>query len=131
MSRGLGRVQREILALTKVQPGPWTVEELCRLVYKFQPGLNLPTKRAQRVAVGRALKSMVLPGKWRVGRIWPDCRTFLYDASRENDVGVTVTTTEVEVEAIPDWSDGWIEVTFDDMPETEIILTGLLPDGEV
>jgi hypothetical protein len=75
MSRGPGVVQRKILALTKAQPGPWTVEEVRALVY---PG-DLEPSRSQTNAVSRALK-MPLPGKWKVGYVEGDRRRWLYDA---------------------------------------------------
>jgi hypothetical protein len=133
MSRGLGRVQRGILALTKAQTGPWTVEELCRLVYPA--GGNPPPSRSQLVAVSRALKSVRVP-KWKVGRVGWDRRTWLYRdlASVERRIWAMetfVVTAPEEVDAPPPSSDdGWVTLTFDDMPETEIILTGL-PDEEV
>jgi hypothetical protein len=67
MSRGLGRVQREILALiAQAKPsGGWQIEELCQRIY----GGPEPT-RAQKNAVVRALKRMPLPGSWRTARVW-------------------------------------------------------------
>jgi hypothetical protein len=67
MSRGPGHVQRMIADLIEANPdGGWSTSELCRLVYASCK----PTK-AQRVAVGRAIRRMTLPGTWdmrRVGR---------------------------------------------------------------
>jgi hypothetical protein len=61
-SKGLGRIQRVILALIEAEPeGAWPYEELCRLVY---PGVIIPT-RSQLSAIGRALKP--LPGTWGPG----------------------------------------------------------------
>ena len=66
MSRGLGRVQREVLAiLDEDEDGAWTVGDLCRRVY---PGINRPEK-SHRVAVARALRKMRLPGGWLVRRL--------------------------------------------------------------
>ena len=81
MSRGPGRVQRTIFALIAAEPeGMWNVKELCCLIY---PGCAAPTK-SQKVSVAQALRHMRLPGTWRFGQIWPDCRVWLYD---ERDLG--------------------------------------------
>jgi hypothetical protein len=59
---GLGHIQRTILELIAANPdGAWTIRDLCRHVY----GPGYATK-AQRVAVGRALLHMKLPGTWAV-----------------------------------------------------------------
>jgi hypothetical protein len=136
MSRGLGRTQRAILALIAAEPGPWTVEELCRLVYKSQPGWNLP--RAQVVSVARALKTMRLPGKWKFGRVGWERRQWLYDGGNLASVQRRLSRMETfevplhEAEALSD-SSGWVTLTFDHVSDlsTEIVLTGFLSDGEV
>src|SRR5262245_13616957 len=57
MSRGYGAVQRKVLALIEAQPdGALTTGELCRFVYP-----TYHVSKAQRVAVGRALRRMKLP----------------------------------------------------------------------
>ena len=76
MSKGPGQVQRAISALIAAEPdGAWSFEQLCRLIYP--PGW-LPN-RAQKSAVGRALKRMSLPGTWRVGSHFGDRRWWLHD----------------------------------------------------
>jgi hypothetical protein len=66
MSKGPGRAQRAILALIAGNPdGAWTTDELCREVYA---GINRVEKK-HRVAVLRALRTMTLPGMWRVRRL--------------------------------------------------------------
>jgi hypothetical protein len=78
MCRGLGRVQRKILALiARAKPDDgWSIEELCRQIF----GGSTPT-RAQLGSVARALK-MKLPGTWKVGRKWGrNHRWWLYDRS--------------------------------------------------
>jgi hypothetical protein len=128
MSKGPGRIQRAILALINAKPDEaFTVEDLCRRIY---PGGVKPT-RAQLGAVTRAL-TMPLPGKWTFGKIWPDCRWWLFDASRAPEVRVLLTELPdawTEVEVLQDWSDVWTELTFEPLPVTEIILTDL-PDGD-
>jgi hypothetical protein len=63
MSKGLGRVQRTILALIKADPhGAWTIEDLALAIY---PGLNQVDKK-HRVAILYALRKMKLPGTWAV-----------------------------------------------------------------
>jgi hypothetical protein len=68
MSRGLGHVQRTILAMIEADPhGAWTVEEICRRAY---PGAKV--EKRHRVAVLRAFKrSGILPGAWTVKHLWP------------------------------------------------------------
>jgi hypothetical protein len=102
MCRGFGRTQQAILALIAAEPGPWTVEELVGAIY---PGDGAPT-RSQLNSLTRALKSMTLPGKWTFGRIWPDCRMFLYDARRRNDVGVRLAVIEEPMRAFEVEIDG-------------------------
>lgn len=76
MSRGLGRVQRAILAMIEVEPhGAWTVDEICRRVYPTDR-----VKKKQCVAVLRAVKRMKLPGAWTIRRLWYGRQTCcLYD----------------------------------------------------
>jgi hypothetical protein len=60
MSRGLGHVQRTILALIEADPhGAWTVEDICRRAYP-----DGPVEKKHRVAALRALDKMKLPGTW-------------------------------------------------------------------
>jgi hypothetical protein len=91
MCRGFGRTQRQILALIKARPDEaWPVDDLCRAVYQT----DLKPTRAQINSLTRALK-MPLPGWWTFGKIWPDCRWFLYDASRRNKVSVLLAVTDL------------------------------------
>ena len=69
MSRGHGHVQRKILELIASEPnGAWSFEELCRLVYERH------AIKARRVAIGRAIPRLKLPGTWAVeddrGKCW-------------------------------------------------------------
>jgi hypothetical protein len=60
MSKGHGRVQRKILDLIAAEPnGAWSITDICHRVYGR-------ADKAQRVAVGRALRHMPLPGTWTV-----------------------------------------------------------------
>src|SRR5262245_12662335 len=57
MSRGFGRIQREIAALLESEPwGAWTTTELCQRIYRIQ---NI--EKRHRVAVTRALRGQVYP----------------------------------------------------------------------
>src|SRR5262245_46150314 len=57
MSRGFGRIQREITALLESEPwGAWTTTELCQRIYRIQ---NI--EKRHRVAVTRALRGQVYP----------------------------------------------------------------------
>jgi hypothetical protein len=61
MSKGLGHVQRTILAMIEADPhGAWTVEEICRRVYPDASDVE----KKHRVAAIRALQRMKLPGTW-------------------------------------------------------------------
>jgi hypothetical protein len=76
MSKGPGRVQRSILALIKEHPGEaFTVEDVSRAIYQT----NLKPTRAQLVAVDRALKSVKLPSRWKVGYIQGHRRPWLFN----------------------------------------------------
>ena len=65
MSRGFGRVQREIVALFEVDPdGAWTTTELCKRIYPVQE-----VEKRHRVAVARALRGKIFPTPgWSVAR---------------------------------------------------------------
>lgn len=70
-----GRIQRAILAAIAAHPAEaFTVLDLCRLAYPDCPGLT----RAQLVAVDRALTSVMLPKKWKVGYVAGQRRRWLY-----------------------------------------------------
>ena len=107
MSKGPGRIQRELLALMATEAGPRSIEQLCGLLY---PGYLKPT-RAQLGTVHRALERMALPGTWTTGRIRPDRRQWLYDASRTR------------------WTDLSVHLTVADLSDTstEIMLSGAPP----
>lgn len=61
MSRGLGHVQRKLCDLMESAPeGAWSRTELCRIVYPDSPSVT----RAQRTAVGRALRAMLTNSQW-------------------------------------------------------------------
>jgi hypothetical protein len=80
MSKGPGKVQREIAALIEAEPyGAWPYEELAALVYGGS-GFTL----AQKSAIGRALKAMRLPGTWTVmqASFCNDRRFWLFDPCR-------------------------------------------------
>jgi hypothetical protein len=80
MSRGPGRIQREVARLiAQAKPSDaWTFEEIGASVY----GTDAPT-RWQIGSVDRAIKRMHLPGTWRTGRAWGrDRRWWLYDPRR-------------------------------------------------
>jgi hypothetical protein len=86
MSKGLGRVQRTILALIEAEPnGAWSFEELCGLIYPTSEWVRpkgagrVRRPKAQLVAVGRALARMTLPGTWTTGGSSGDRRSWLYD----------------------------------------------------
>jgi hypothetical protein len=75
MGKGPGRRQRTIAALIEANPdGAWAYEDLCAVIYG-----KLPFTRAQKSGVGRALKSMRLPGTWTTGRFSGDRRWWLHD----------------------------------------------------
>ena len=87
MSKGPGKVQREIAALIEAEPdGAWSYEELARLIYgqDGRPLLFGSRLRARKVAVGRALSTMQLPGTWVVVQavFFHDRRFWLYDPCR-------------------------------------------------
>ena len=69
MSKGLGHIQRSILALIESDPdhgdGAWTLGQICERVYC---GINRVDKK-HRVAVARALRKMTLPEYWAVQRM--------------------------------------------------------------
>ena len=66
MSTGPGYVERIILALIDANPdGAWTTADLCRQVY---PDVHTVTK-TQRFTALRSLRSMMLPGTWRLKRL--------------------------------------------------------------
>jgi hypothetical protein len=64
VSRGLGHVQRGILALIESNPdSAWSMPELCRHLYPaFYPAAVI--EKRHRVAVGRAIRNMELPPLW-------------------------------------------------------------------
>ncbi len=67
MSRGLGHIQRSILAVLETDiDGAWTVSQICERVY---PGIDRIEKK-HRVAVARAIRKMVLPGTWRTRMVY-------------------------------------------------------------
>jgi hypothetical protein len=80
MSKGPGKTQRALAALIEANPGgAWPFEDLAERIY----GTALFT-RAQKSAIGRALKTMRLPGTWA---IWQasfnnDRRFWLFDPCR-------------------------------------------------
>jgi hypothetical protein len=149
MCRGLGKVQRSILALIEAQPDEaWPVRDVAEQIY---PGCAKPT-RPQIDAVARALKTMPPPGKWKVGYVQGDRRRWLYD-----DVEAVARRVwrleEIEVEVKPvargelvqAMNGAWLELheldelepvvltefVLEDLPEmTEIVLTGLPDDDE-
>ncbi len=62
MSRGPGPVQRAILALIEGdQDGAWPLGEVCQHVYG-----GAFVEKKHRVAVARALRTMLLPEPWQV-----------------------------------------------------------------
>ncbi len=62
MSRGPGPVQQAILALiASDQDGAWPLGEVCQRVYG-----GAFVEKKHRVAVARALRTMVLPEPWQV-----------------------------------------------------------------
>jgi hypothetical protein len=66
MSRGLGHVQRTILAMIEAEPhGALTVEEICPRIYPTEA-----VEKKHRVAVLRAVRRMKLPGTWKVRHAW-------------------------------------------------------------
>jgi hypothetical protein len=72
MSRGYGAIQRKVLALIEAKPDhAWTTADLCRNVY---PGWSVT--KAQRVALGRALRRMKLPGTWKFSSSWGQSRDY-------------------------------------------------------
>jgi hypothetical protein len=77
MSRGPGRVQREVAILIAANAdGAWTTADLCQDIY----GVKTAEKK-HRVAVIRALERMELPPLWKVWRIGrPGCELGLYNA---------------------------------------------------
>jgi hypothetical protein len=77
MSRGPGRVQREVAILIAANAdGAWTTADLCQHIY----GVKTAEKK-HRVAVIRALERMELPPLWKVWRIGrPGCELGLYNA---------------------------------------------------
>jgi hypothetical protein len=78
MSKGPGKVQREIAALIEADPdGAWAYEELGRLTYGW-------AGRPQKSAFGHALKTMRLPGTWTVmqASFRNDRRFWLFDPCR-------------------------------------------------
>jgi hypothetical protein len=77
MSRGFGHVQRAILGLIEANAhDAWTIERLCEAIDPTTPWR--PTK-ARRVAVGRALRRMTLPGTRTVTSPWGDRKFWLCD----------------------------------------------------
>jgi hypothetical protein len=67
MSRGLGHIQRSILAALETDiDGAWTVSQICERVY---PGIDRIEKK-HRVAVARAIRKMVLPGTWHTRMVY-------------------------------------------------------------
>jgi hypothetical protein len=60
MSRGLGRIQRAILALIDTDvDGARITADICQHVYGA-------VEKRHRVAVGRAMRTITLPGLWKV-----------------------------------------------------------------
>ena len=87
MSKGPGWRQRTIAALIEANPdGAWAYEHLCALIYGKR-GFT----RSQKSGVGRALKTMRLPGTWTIGSFGGDRRWWLYDpcnlASTRKSIG--------------------------------------------
>jgi hypothetical protein len=81
MSKGPGKVQREIAALIEANPdGAWPYEQLGSLIYGWNGGRLF----SQKTAVGRALKTMRLPGTWTVMQavFVNDRRFWLFDPCR-------------------------------------------------
>jgi hypothetical protein len=73
MSRGHGYVQRKVLELIAANPnGAWTIADLCWIIYRR-------ITKAHRVAVGRALRRMTLPGTWAIKQYWGDRKHWLCD----------------------------------------------------
>jgi hypothetical protein len=75
MSRGLGHIQRAVLDLIASDAdGAWSIGEICQRVYGA-------VEKKHRVAVGRALRRMELPGTWSVRRRWKSgAEVIIYDA---------------------------------------------------
>ena len=87
MGKRPGKVQREIADLIEAEPdGAWSYEELARLIYgqDDRPVLFGSRLRARKVAVGRVLSTMQLPGTWVVVQavFFHDRRFWLYDPCR-------------------------------------------------
>ena len=75
MSKGPGKLQRAITALIEANPdGAWAYEDLARAIYG-----RAGRYRAQKSAIGRAFKTMRLPGTWKVDRFGGDRRWWLCD----------------------------------------------------
>jgi hypothetical protein len=62
MSKGLGKVQRAILALCENEGGAWSTASLCDHVYHTP--IEQWNRRAEKSAIGRAISRMKLPGTW-------------------------------------------------------------------
>jgi hypothetical protein len=62
VSKGLGKVQREIINLCVNVGYAWALEELCYLIYPDDD--DDPFTRAEKVAISRAIRRMTLPGTW-------------------------------------------------------------------
>jgi hypothetical protein len=75
MSKGLGKVQRAILTFCEREGEAWPLDLLCVEIYRDGDTFT----RAQKSAVGRAIKRMKLPGAWTFERIRGDGRWWLYD----------------------------------------------------
>jgi len=66
MSKGLENVQWKILEMIASDPhGAWNLPEICAFVYNTSAA---NVEKRQRVAVLRAIKTMTLPGSWKLGR---------------------------------------------------------------
>jgi hypothetical protein len=66
MSRGPGKLQRTITRLIENEPdGAWSIGDLAWIVYGEEP------EKKHRVALLRMLKTVTLPGTWR---LWFDTK---------------------------------------------------------
>jgi hypothetical protein len=96
MSRGPGRVQREVAVLIAANAdGAWTTADLCQHIY----GVKTAEKK-HRVAVIRALECMELPPLWKV---WNRARRRAPDHSQPSKPRTRPSATPPS----PFWGDGF------------------------
>jgi hypothetical protein len=71
MSRGPGKLQRTVTRVIEDEPdGAWSIGDLAWIVYGEEP------EKKHRVALLRMLKTVTLPGTWR---LWFDNLAYLCD----------------------------------------------------